>query len=152
MEKYDCYLEEFRTNPQSSNWTNGTGAHAYISFTYDGVWALAFALDNTRKELIENNSNLTLDQFKYFNETPEISEAITRYLGNTSFAGVSVSALSAPCTTYMYILSLLHCSIHVPYVIGSEKRDHLVLKRDFLPFSNCHNSKASRALGFWLGL
>lgn len=94
MEKYECYLEEFRSNPQSSNWTNNTGAHAYISFTYDGVWSLALALDKTQEELRQNGSNLTLDMFEYFNKTPEISEAIERHLSNTSFAGVSVSACS----------------------------------------------------------
>ena len=92
LEKYNCYLQEFRNNPQSSGWTNNTGAHAYISFTYDAVWAMAFALDKTQKELDESNPGLTLDQFEYFNGTSNITEAITRHLENTSFAGVSVSA------------------------------------------------------------
>ena len=53
---------------------------------------MAFALEETRKELVANGSNLTLEDFDYFNETPEIGEAIERHLKNTSFAGVSVSA------------------------------------------------------------
>ena len=92
MEKYQCYLEEFQNNPQSSSWTSKDSvAHAYISFTYDGVWALAFALEETRKELEASGSNLTLDMFCYFDETPEIGEAITRHLNRTNFTGVSVS-------------------------------------------------------------
>ena len=110
MEKYDCYLEEFRNNPQSSNWTDGAGAHAYISFTYDGVWALAFALDKTQKELIENGSALSLDDFEYFNETPNISEAITRHLANTNFAGVSVSASLLRSQKFNFGLIYVQCT------------------------------------------
>lgn len=92
MRKYQCYLEDFQHNPQSASWTNNTsGAHAYIGFTYDGVWALAFALDETRKELLANGSSLTLEDFKYFDANPNIGEAIQRHLKNTNFSGVSVS-------------------------------------------------------------
>lgn len=93
-EKYDCYLKEFQENPQSSNWTtNDSVAHAYVRFTYDGVWAMAFALENTRMELESNGLNLTLSNFTYFNETPTIGEAIQRYMMKTNFSGVSVSGI-----------------------------------------------------------
>ena len=93
-EKYQCYLREFQNNPQTSNWTSPDSvAHAYVSFTYDGVWAMAFALDETDKELIANGSNMTLADFKYFNETPSLSEAIQRYMMDTNFKGVSVSVI-----------------------------------------------------------
>ena len=92
LQKYKCYLEEFKNNPQSANWTTDNSvAHAYISFTYDGVWAMAFALDETEKELKNYGSNYTLANFTYFNGTPEIGDAIQKHLNATNFRGVSVS-------------------------------------------------------------
>ena len=91
-EKYQCYLKEFQNNPQTAHWTNNDSvAHAYVSFTYDGVWAMAFALDKTRQELLDSNSSLTLGDFKYFNRTPTLTEAIERHMMQTNFTGVSVS-------------------------------------------------------------
>ena len=40
----------------------------------------------------------------------------------------------------------------LPYVTGYEKRDHFTQNAFVCHFSNCHHSKVSRALGFWLGL
>ena len=92
LRKYSCYLKEFQTNPQSSELTaSDSVAHAYISFTYDGLWAIAFALNKTEAELKNSGSNLTLADFRYFNETAEIGEAIKRNLMETKFLGVSVS-------------------------------------------------------------
>ena len=68
-------------------------AHAYVRFTYDGVWAMAFALEKTRLELKSNGSDLTLSNFMYFNQTPTIGEAIQRYMMETNFTGVSVSSI-----------------------------------------------------------
>ena len=85
-------MKEFKTNPQSSKWaTDDSVPHAYISFTYDGLWAIAFALHETEAELEKGGSNLTLADFEYFNKTAEIGEAIKRHLMKTNFSGVSVS-------------------------------------------------------------
>ena len=62
--------------------------------------------------------------------------------------------------TYTHVvLSVQKCIPHTlayimleQYVTGSEKRDHFALNAIFCHFSNCHHFKASRALGFWLGL
>ena len=94
VKKYNCYLKEFKENPQSSIWTSSEAvAHAYVRFTYDGVWAMAFALEKTRLELKNNGSDLNLSNFTYFNETPAIGGAIQRYMMKTNFTGGSVSSI-----------------------------------------------------------
>ena len=97
MRKYECYLDEFQNNPQSSGWTTADSvAHPYISFTYDAVWTMAFALHKTQEELTVNGSNLTLTDFMYF-MPGRIGEAINRHIKQTNFTGVSVS-------TYRYAI------------------------------------------------
>ena len=43
-------------------------------------------------------------------------------------------------------------SLVCTYVIGYEKRDHIAQNTIFCHFSKCRHFKASRILGFWLGL
>ncbi|XP_064396472.1 gamma-aminobutyric acid type B receptor subunit 1-like isoform X2 [Halichondria panicea] len=89
--KYDCYLEEFLTNDQTRDLSMGNSVpHRYFTYTWDAVYTLAFALEQADKELKENHSDISLDDFKYFdNRTAIIPQLITKYMADTDFIGVS---------------------------------------------------------------
>ena len=91
IEKLNQYLEEFKSNPSTRHLiTSKLEAHLYSGFTYDAVWAIAYALHNTEHELLQQKSTLTLESFDYF-ETNNLSNIFSRQLARTNFSGVSVS-------------------------------------------------------------
>ena len=91
-DKYDCFLEEFFNNPQTSSLTNDTTRHAYYTYTYDAVWTIAKALNETEQELQNRNLDLTLGDYKHFNNNTQIiPDLITEFINKTNFTGVSVS-------------------------------------------------------------
>ena len=60
------------------------------------------------------------------------------------------------CVHY-FVYNFVPCSLSstrrlVRIINNYEKRDHMQNAILFCNFSNCHHYKASRALGFWLGL
>ena len=85
--------------------------HRYFTYTWDAVYTLAFALEQADKELKENHSDISLDDFKYFdNRTAIIPQLITKYMADTDFIGVSVSCLLkvyfGPGSNYIRLTSL----------------------------------------------
>lgn len=91
--KYGCYLKEFqKNNTEFSEYLDPDSnvPHDYITFTYDGLWTLALALDSAEKELKMMNSGLTLSNLTYFGET-NVTEVVAKHIMSTSFIGVSVS-------------------------------------------------------------
>ena len=96
--KYSCYLEEFRNNPQTASLYKTSTPHPYYTYTYDAVYTLAMALNNTQNELDANDTGLNLDDFKYFdNRTEIIPQLLAQYLNKTNFMGVSVSVCVCVC-------------------------------------------------------
>lgn len=84
-------MDQFKTHPFTQGLvTSKLDAHLYSGFTYDAVWTIAYALDNTENELLRRGSDLTLDNFDYF-EANNIYSIIVKHLAMTNFSGVSVS-------------------------------------------------------------
>ena len=75
-------------------------AHIYSGFTYDAVWTIAYALNNTELELTQQGSSLTLEDFDYF-EANDLSNVISRHLARTNFSGVSVRQYHYFITPYV---------------------------------------------------
>lgn len=92
-EKLNCYLEKFKDHPHTIDLVmSKLETHLYSGFAYDAVWTIAYALNKTEQELVQQGSNLTLDSFDYF-EINNLSNIIARHLAETDFAGVSVSPI-----------------------------------------------------------
>ena len=88
-------IDEFaRSNSNLSNPDNSR-EHAYGTFTYDAVYAMAYALQGAEEDL--QMYNLSLSDFEYADnitiENSTISEVIFKHLNETDFLGVSVSVL-----------------------------------------------------------
>lgn len=91
--KLNCYLEKFKDHPHTIDLVmSKLETHLYSGFAYDAVWTIAYALNKTEQELVQQGSNLTLNSFDYF-EINNLSNIIARHLAETDFAGVSVSPI-----------------------------------------------------------
>ena len=98
IEKLNYYLEEFKRSMRTGN--DKIEAHIYSGFTYDAVWTIAYALNNTELELTQQGSSLTLEDFDYF-EANDLSNVISRHLARTNFSGVSVRQYHYFITPYV---------------------------------------------------
>ena len=91
LEELDLFLN---TSPLAS--PEDRNPHAYRTFTYDAVYAMAFALNKSENELQMNN--LSLRNFRYSDtdtvrDNTTISDVIFQHMNETNFHGVSVSIL-----------------------------------------------------------
>ena len=89
-------MEFINSGSMLSNPDN-TREHAYGTFTYDAVYAMAYALEAAEAEL--QTYNLSLSNFEYSDnvtvfENSTISDVIFRHLNETDFLGVSVSVVT----------------------------------------------------------
>ena len=104
-DKYECFHQEFFNNPQTSSLTNDTTRHDYYTYTYDAVWTIAKALNETEQELQNRNLGLTLGDYKHLNNNTQIiPDLITEFLNKTNFTGVSVSLNYCIPATYQFYL------------------------------------------------
>ncbi len=85
-------MEEFLKNEQTKDLSRSEDAHRYYTYTWDAVYTLAYALEQTDTELQRRGLGISLDDYKYFdNETEIIPQLITDFMSETNFDGVSVS-------------------------------------------------------------
>lgn len=61
----------------------------FHGYAYDGIWAIAFAIESVRKKLRMMDSHLTIEDFQY--RDPFWAQLFREALNETNFIGVTVS-------------------------------------------------------------
>lgn len=87
-----CFLfqtpDQYRVEYDSRRGKEYSRFHGY---TYDGIWAVALAIQHVTRRIRHFRRNQTISDFKYRDELWE--KLFLEALGNTSFKGVTVSTL-----------------------------------------------------------
>jgi gamma-aminobutyric acid type B receptor len=83
--------EEYRLEYDSRRGSEYSRFHGY---TYDGIWAVALAIQHVANRIRQSGKNLTVVDFQYRDTWWE--DLFLEALGNTSFEGVTVRISSYP--------------------------------------------------------
>lgn len=73
----------------------------FHGYAYDGIWAIALAIQAVDKKLRMRNSPLTIEDFQY--RDPFWAELFREALNETHFDGVTVSLLSLYFSLFSYV-------------------------------------------------